>query len=115
MEKTTMANLDAAQSTVTFGTNAVKFLQLLYPQGPWVLTAIVPDGRTTTATFTDPERAREFIAEHNNNGENVYYSINPTKRPLQSRRASRTLTRSSISMSMPTRVMMKAQRGRRRA
>jgi hypothetical protein len=84
-----MSRLDALQVPVKqprFGTNAVRFLQLLYPQGAWVLTAIVPDGgRTTTATFTDPQRAREFIAEHNGDGENLYYSINPTKRPLQSK------------------------------
>jgi len=49
------------------------------------LTAIVPDGRTTTATFSEPESAREFIAEHNGDGENVYYSINPTKGHLQSK------------------------------
>src|SRR5262249_34891775 len=69
------------------GTEAIKFLQHLYPEGPWVLTAIVPDGATKTQTFTQSqlEPARKFIAEHNRNGENVYYSINPTKRTLQSK------------------------------
>jgi hypothetical protein len=70
------------------GSAAVKFLVRLRPGGPWVLTAIPPDGGTTiTETFTNREEARQFIAECNNgsNRYNVYYSVNPTKRPLSSK------------------------------
>ena len=83
---TSLKQQDAPVKQRPFGTKAVEFLQQLHPDGPWVLTAIIPDGPTTTATFTEPERAREFIAEHNlRRGENVYYSINPPKRHLQSK------------------------------
>jgi hypothetical protein len=80
---------DAAVKQARFGTKAVRFLQQLYPNGPWVLTAIIPEGgsgATTTATFSDPEEAREFIAEHNiERAENLHYSINPTKERLRSK------------------------------
>ena len=62
---TSLKQQDAPVKQRPFGTKAVEFLQQLHPDGPWVLTAIIPDGPTTTATFTEPERAREFIAEHN--------------------------------------------------
>jgi hypothetical protein len=70
------------------GTRAIKFLQRLSARGPWVLTAIPPDGgSTSTETFTDREEARQFIAESNNgsNSCNIYYSVNPTRRPLSSK------------------------------
>jgi hypothetical protein len=67
------------------GTRAVKFLARLRSGGPWVLTAIPPDGGSTlTQTFTELEEARQFIAEVNN-ASNVYYATNPTKRPLSSK------------------------------
>jgi hypothetical protein len=56
---------------------AITFLQELYPDGPWLLTAIVPDGgRPFTETF-GPERidaAMAFLAEHNGR-HNLYYSV----------------------------------------
>jgi hypothetical protein len=70
------------------GTRAVNFLERLRSGGPWVLTAIPPDGGTTTTeTFTEVEEARQFIAEWNNarNNYNIYYSVNPTKRALSSK------------------------------
>ena len=58
----------------------MEFLQRLAPNRPWVLTAIDPDnGTITTRTFTDGEEARRFIAKQNAAGNNLYYSINPTK------------------------------------
>jgi len=63
---------------------AVKFLEQLRPNGPWTITAIVPDGPTTTRTFTSPEDVRTFIAIHNPD-KNIYYQANPhrteNKRP----------------------------------
>ncbi len=58
------------------GTAAVNLLQRLRPDGPWVLTA---------KTFTDPERARRFIAKFNRNGWNIYYSLNRTHRAMSSK------------------------------
>lgn len=64
---------------------AAQFLDSLRPGGPWVLTAIVPDGPTCTKTFTILARARDFIIQHNECGENVYYSVNPCKTALSSK------------------------------
>jgi putative DNA primase/helicase len=69
--------------TQALGTNAIKFLQLLRPDGPWVLTAIIPDGGTCTATFTDPEAARKFIAHQVKQEKNLYYTINPCRTVME--------------------------------
>ena len=69
------------------GTAAIRFLQRLAPNRPWVLTAIVPDGVTLTRTFSNGEDARRFVANHNV-AKNTYYSINPTKTAL-SKKASK--------------------------
>lgn len=45
---------------------ALRFLKALRSAGPWVLTAIIPDGATTTRTFTAEQDARQFIETHNN-------------------------------------------------
>jgi hypothetical protein len=64
------------------GTNAIEFLQSLRPKGPWVLTAIPAEGGVTaTQTFTEPEEARRFIIDNNDDGSNVYYSLARTRRP----------------------------------
>jgi hypothetical protein len=65
-------------------TEAVDFLESLYPRGPWVLTAIEPDGPTATQTFRDAEKARHFIVSHNSAGRNLYYSLNRTRGDLRS-------------------------------
>ena len=68
---------------------AVDFLKQLRPGGPWVVTAIVPDGGTTTQTFAadDEIGLRKFISNHNGT-RNLYYSVNPT-RGAMSRKASK--------------------------
>jgi hypothetical protein len=43
---------------------AVKFLQKLGPGGPWVLTAIVPDGPTTTITARTADEISDFIRDY---------------------------------------------------
>ena len=65
---------------------SIDFLEQLRPGGPWVLTAIIPDGQTETRTVTDLAAARKFIAEHNGK-RNLYYSINPTKTPISKKAA----------------------------
>jgi hypothetical protein len=57
------------------GSGAIAFLKKLRPDGPWVLTAIIPKG-TATETFTDADEAREFITAYNRAGKNVYYTAN---------------------------------------
>jgi hypothetical protein len=65
------------------GDEAVAFLEVLRPEGRWILTAIAPDDtRTFTETFTDLECARHFILSHNKRGRGIYYSVNPTKTAL---------------------------------
>jgi hypothetical protein len=62
------------------------FLVKLRPNGPWVLTAIIPDGTTDTKTFTDLGKARGFIAAYNGH-RNLYYAINPCRSDMWSKPA----------------------------
>ena len=57
---------------------AVDFLQKLRPRGPWVLTAIKPDGPTKTVTARTADEVRSFVRAHNGK-RNLYYSVNPTR------------------------------------
>lgn len=66
---------------------AAKFLSLLRPGGMWVLTAIIPDGETTTCTLKTLEACKEFVQEHNGD-KNIYYSVNVLKRAM-SKKASK--------------------------
>ncbi len=57
---------------------ALDFLEKLRPGGPWVLTAIIPDGLTDTITAKSADDVRRFV--RNNNGKkNLYFSVNPTR------------------------------------
>jgi hypothetical protein len=57
---------------------ALAFLKALRREGPWVLTAIVPDGPTTTRTFdADDERGVRKFIETNNQTKNIYFTGNP--------------------------------------
>jgi Mesyanzhinovviridae DNA primase len=69
---------------------AVNFLQKLRPGGPWVLTAIEPDGRTETITAQDAGAVCVFV--HANDGRrNLYYSVNPTKSVMTSKAAKKDI------------------------
>jgi predicted P-loop ATPase len=57
---------------------ALHFLEQLRPGGPWILTAIKPDGLTETITANGPTEVRRFVLE-NNGHKNLYYSVNPTR------------------------------------
>src|SRR4051794_24435332 len=50
---------------------AAAFLELLRPGGPWVLTAITPDGPATTETFFKADAVARWI-ERENASRNVY-------------------------------------------
>src|SRR5262245_23030428 len=57
------------------------FLRWLRPSGPWVLTAIVPDGAIKTETCNSAEDVLDFVDDHGG-AANIYYSVNPTKRDM---------------------------------
>src|SRR5262245_284536 len=61
---------------------APEFLQKLRPGGPWISTAIVPDGPTVTSTAHTADQVEAFVREHNGK-RNLYYSPNPTRAPLR--------------------------------
>jgi len=65
---------------------AVVFLQRLRPGGPWVLTAIAPDGPTETITTQDASVALQFVAKHNGQ-RNLYYAVNPLRGPVTKKAA----------------------------
>jgi hypothetical protein len=55
------------------------FLRDLRPKGRLIaITTIIPDGPTTTRTFTNPADACEFVEEQNRRGRNCYYTLNLT-------------------------------------
>jgi hypothetical protein len=61
----------------------VEFLARFNPDGPWCLSAIVPDGKITTTTFTadQTELMREWI-EMRRGRENIYFLVNGTNKNL---------------------------------
>ena len=65
---------------------AIGFLKRLRPGGPWVLTAIIPDGITTTITVLTEQDAAAFIDKYNGK-QNLYYSVNPTRRATNKKAA----------------------------
>jgi hypothetical protein len=64
------------------------FLEKLRPGGPWVLTAIAPDGAITTITAQTTDEIAVFIHEHDGRG-NLYYLVNRT-RTAMSKKAAKT-------------------------
>src|SRR5215212_1649380 len=66
--------------------SAIEFLEKLQPDGPWVLTAIIPDGPTETITATTAEDVSAFVCK-NNGTKNIYYSVNPTRTAMTSKAA----------------------------
>jgi hypothetical protein len=65
---------------------AVEFLEKSRPGGPWVLTAIVPDGPTKTITARTADEVRNFVRAHNGKN-NLYYSVNPTRKAMRKKAA----------------------------
>jgi hypothetical protein len=66
---------------------ALSFLQALRPNGPWTLTAIVPNGETFTDTVNNVDAARRWIAAHSAAGRNLYYALNPLRYPMSKKAA----------------------------
>jgi putative DNA primase/helicase len=63
---------------------AVDFLKEFRRNGPWVLTAITPDGPIVTETFTDLAAAEQFVTKYNE-GAGLYFSTAVTKGMLRSK------------------------------
>ncbi len=78
---------DGIQDETTF------FLKWLRADGPWTLTAIVPDGKITTKIFTDLDAAGRWIKARNKTA-NVYYAVNPLK---SSYKASKKAKKSDVA------------------
>ena len=69
---------------------AINFLEQLRPGGPWVLTAITPDGPTITITAHSASEVDLFVCEHNGK-RNQYYSVNPTRMPMSKKAAKKDI------------------------
>ena len=79
------ARVATRQAAKELGEEAtVSFLNWLRPDGPWTLTAIVPDGLTTTVTAQNEGEVRAFIAKHNG-VRNLYYAMNPLRTAMTSK------------------------------
>jgi hypothetical protein len=82
---------DSVNNVATY-TEAVDFLERLRPGGPWVLTAIIPDGKTTTITACNADEARQFIRDYDGQ-QNLYFSVNPTRRAMSKKAAKTDIAR----------------------
>jgi hypothetical protein len=73
---------------------AIRFLQRWCPEGPWVLTSIIPDSKTTTVTFPAVEwrESGEWV-EARQGKENIYFHVNPTVKPLVSKASKEDMAR----------------------
>jgi hypothetical protein len=64
---------------------ADSFLRLVYPAGPWLLTACEPDRKgIETRTFAPDQRRQMhgWLREQHAKGWNLYWSVNPPRAPL---------------------------------
>ncbi len=70
--------------------DALAFLRRFAPGLTWVLTSIVPDGGSTTASFLSGDQQSHLAGlwiEARQGKENIYFHVNPTLRPLASKAA----------------------------
>ena len=71
---------------------AIDFLKQFRLDGPWVLTAIIPDGATETITARDADAVRVFVRKHDGK-RNIYYSVNPTREEMSSKAAKKDIAK----------------------
>ena len=73
---------------------AVRFLKRFCPEGPWVLTSIVPDGKTDTRTFEAAQwrEAAQWIEERQGK-QNIYFHVNPVRRSLSNKASKEDIAR----------------------
>jgi AAA domain len=67
-------------------TAAVTFLAQLR-RGPWMLTAIAPEGGTTKTVTVETADKLDVFVSANNNKRNLYYSVNPTRTAMTKKAA----------------------------
>lgn len=73
---------------------SIRFLELIYPEGPWMLTAISIDKKSIEARTFMPEEREETIAWLNlHKMKNLYYSVNVA---IESAREKRKLSKTDI-------------------
>ncbi len=74
---------------------AIEFLQWLRPEGPWVLSAIVPDGRMTTRTFrADQINLMDAWIDEAAKTQNIHFHVNGTGNADLKSKAEKTQIRS---------------------
>lgn len=73
---------------------AIEFLRRFCPEGPWVLTSIIPDGKTETVTFLPAAwaKAAEWIETHQGK-RNLYFHVNPVRRALTNKASKEDIAR----------------------
>ena len=62
------------------------FLNKYRPGGPFVLTSIIPDGKTETRTFPNADEAEAWAIQRNKT-KNIYFHVNRTRGPLTNKAA----------------------------
>lgn len=64
---------------------SIEFLEWWAPGGPWVLTAVLVEGKgIETATFSEPGQVRHWL-DRVGQDHNVYFHVNPVLRELRSK------------------------------
>jgi P4 family phage/plasmid primase-like protien len=86
VDQTNASNMALTPSEV----NSVDFLEWMRPAGPWVLSALVPDGRMTTLTFDRQhvDQMRRWIASRDG-AENLYFQVNSSGDKKLAKKASK--------------------------
>lgn len=69
---------------------AIQFLQRMYPGGPWCLSAATPDrDKLDTRSFTDPDVCQAWVDGWNGQ-RNLYFHVNPATNPKAANKLKRT-------------------------
>jgi hypothetical protein len=68
----------------------VTFLERLRPGGPWLLIAIVPEGKPTAISADTTDQIEAFVREHNGRA-NLYYLVNPTRTAVNKKAAKKDI------------------------
>lgn len=74
--------------------DSIDFLKKWCPEGPWVLTAIIPDGKTETVSFQPSawQKAADWIESHQGK-RNLYFHVNPVRGALSNKASKEDIAR----------------------
>lgn len=74
--------------------DSIDFLKKWCPEGPWVLTAIIPDGKTETMSFQPSawQKAADWIESHQGK-RNLYFHVNPVRGALSNKASKEDIAR----------------------